>query len=192
MNKKTDVKEEMVKTALRLFRSRGFAGVGVAELLEQSGFPRGSLYFHFPGGKEEIGVAAMQRQTQQDCDNMRAAKELCGSAEEFVMKVYQVIADRIERSEYRAGCVVGAITQEAATGASLLQETAASCFRDMLQVMDEVLVHFGLAPEKAAQGASAMLTGLQGATLQARAFKRKDPFEHAARAINAYLQALRS
>jgi TetR/AcrR family transcriptional repressor of lmrAB and yxaGH operons len=191
MNKKSDAKEEMVKTALRLFRSRGFAGVGVAELLEQSGFPRGSLYFHFPGGKEEIGVAAMQRQTQQDCENMLAAKAICDSAEEFVAKVYQVIGDRVERSAFRAGCVVGAITQEAAADASLLQEAAARCFAEMLQVMEEVLAHFGLPPEKAAQGASAMLTGLQGATLQARAFKRIDPFEHSAQALIAYLETLR-
>jgi hypothetical protein len=36
-----------------------------------------------------------------------------------------------------------------------------------------------------------MLTGLQGATLQARAFKRIDPFEHSAQALIAYLETLR-
>ena len=46
----------MLSAAVELFRARGYEGVGVAELLEKSGAPRGSLYFHFPGGKDELAV----------------------------------------------------------------------------------------------------------------------------------------
>ena len=44
----------MLTAASSLFRARGYEGIGIAELLEKSGAPRGSLYFHFPGGKEQM------------------------------------------------------------------------------------------------------------------------------------------
>ena len=35
------------------------------EIVRRSGAPRGSLYFHFPGGKEELAAAAMERTGEQ-------------------------------------------------------------------------------------------------------------------------------
>ncbi len=61
MAKVSSAREDLIDAAVELFRARGYEGVGVAELLEKSGAPRGSLYFHFPGGKEEIGVEAVKR-----------------------------------------------------------------------------------------------------------------------------------
>src|ERR1700749_2535691 len=44
-----------------LLRRQGYAATGLSEIVDRSGAPRGSLYFHFPGGKEELAVAAMER-----------------------------------------------------------------------------------------------------------------------------------
>ena len=52
MAKVSSAREDMLSAAIELFRARGFEGVGVAELLSKANAPRGSLYFHFPGGKE--------------------------------------------------------------------------------------------------------------------------------------------
>ena len=56
MPKRTDAKERMIRTASDLFRARGYHGVGLAEILEESGAPKGSFYHHFPGGKDELAV----------------------------------------------------------------------------------------------------------------------------------------
>ena len=50
----------MVLSALYLIAERGVQGTSIADVLERSGAPRGSVYHHFPGGKDEIVGAAME------------------------------------------------------------------------------------------------------------------------------------
>ena len=51
-------KERLIRSAAELFRKRGYSGVGVAEILEAAGAPKGSLYHHFPNGKADLAQAA--------------------------------------------------------------------------------------------------------------------------------------
>src|SRR5271155_3980416 len=56
MPKKTDSKERMVAAARRLFREHGYLGTALSDVISESAAPRGSIYFHFPGGKEELAT----------------------------------------------------------------------------------------------------------------------------------------
>src|SRR5258707_14141804 len=56
MPKKTDSKERMVAAARRLFREHGYLGTALSDVVTESAAPRGSIYFHFPGGKEELAT----------------------------------------------------------------------------------------------------------------------------------------
>ena len=55
----TDSRARMISAAEHLFRVQGLHATGLAEVLEQSGAPRGSLYHYFPGGKDELAGAAL-------------------------------------------------------------------------------------------------------------------------------------
>ncbi len=50
----------MAQSALWLIAERGVHGMSIADVLERSGAPRGSVYYHFPGGKDEMVLAAME------------------------------------------------------------------------------------------------------------------------------------
>ncbi len=47
-------KEELLSRVLAVFRAHGYDGASLARLQEATGLGRGSLYHHFPGGKEEM------------------------------------------------------------------------------------------------------------------------------------------
>lgn len=51
-------KDRLIRAASDLFRQRGYAGVGVAEILSAAHAPKGSLYHHFPNGKADLAMAA--------------------------------------------------------------------------------------------------------------------------------------
>ncbi|MGH6767223.1 MAG: TetR/AcrR family transcriptional regulator, partial [Bradyrhizobium sp.] len=57
--KATDSKAKTLSAAARLLRQQGYHGTTLDDILAGAGSPRGSLYFHFPRGKEEIGEAAL-------------------------------------------------------------------------------------------------------------------------------------
>ena len=51
-------KDRLIRSAANLFRTRGYHGVGLADLLADANAPKGSLYHHFPNGKSDLAVAA--------------------------------------------------------------------------------------------------------------------------------------
>src|SRR6476661_9270328 len=59
MAKVPDSKEKTVVAAAKLLCQRGYHGTALNDILDAAGSPRGSLYFHFPNGKEEIGESAL-------------------------------------------------------------------------------------------------------------------------------------
>ena len=52
MARPSDARSRLIRVASALFRQRGYDGVGLTEILEASGAPKGSFYHHFPEGKE--------------------------------------------------------------------------------------------------------------------------------------------
>ncbi len=54
-----DTRSRILRAALRLFRKHGYHGVGITDILAQAQAPKGSMYHHFPDGKEEIGAAVV-------------------------------------------------------------------------------------------------------------------------------------
>ena len=59
MKKSTKNREQLARTAMRLFRRKGYASTGLQEILDVSGVPKGSLYYYFPDGKEALAEAAV-------------------------------------------------------------------------------------------------------------------------------------
>ncbi|WP_299286389.1 TetR/AcrR family transcriptional regulator [uncultured Tateyamaria sp.] len=51
-------KDRLIQSAATLFRTRGYHGVGLADLLSHAKAPKGSLYHHFPNGKSDLAMAA--------------------------------------------------------------------------------------------------------------------------------------
>src|SRR5258705_13873654 len=55
-----DPKRRMISSAMLLLARRGLQATSFTEVLEHSGAPRGSVYHHFPGGKDELVGAAIE------------------------------------------------------------------------------------------------------------------------------------
>lgn len=54
----TTTRDTLIRTASLLFTAKGYAGVGLNEILKAASLPKGSLYHHFPGGKKELAREA--------------------------------------------------------------------------------------------------------------------------------------
>ena len=50
-----NTKERIVEHSAELFRRQGYAGTGVKQIVAEASAPFGSVYHHFPGGKEQLG-----------------------------------------------------------------------------------------------------------------------------------------
>ena len=80
MAKASDSKGKTLAAAATLFRQQGYHGTALHDILAAAGSPRGSLYFHFPKGKEQIGEAALTLAAEATRQGIARAAEASESA----------------------------------------------------------------------------------------------------------------
>src|SRR3981189_1585399 len=101
MAKAPDSKWKTLAAAIKLFRQQGYHGTSLHDLLAAGGSPRGSLYFHFPKGKEEIGEAALTLAGEAVRQAIASAAETSKNAEVFLTRIARGMAADLEKSDYK-------------------------------------------------------------------------------------------
>ncbi len=181
-------REAFIDTTGQLLRRQGYAGTGLNEIVARSGAPRGSLYFHFPGGKEELAVAAMQRSGKQLGGAITALLGAGADLGEALAGIVDALAAGLQASGYRDGCPIATVTLEASGTSEPVRITAAAVFDTWLGALEERLVRAGLSPEAAARRALLVLSAIEGALILARAKRDIGPLS----AVREELVALSS
>ena len=185
MAKVSSAREGLIDAAVELFRARGYEGVGVAELLEKSGAPRGSLYFHFPGGKEEIGVEAVSRVGENVKSQFRALHETGCDMAFYIDQVFKTTAKGIKDRDYKCSCPIAAIAAGMGEANPKLNETVRTVFAGWEKEMSEAARARGMTPKNATAFASAMLASIEGAMVVSKAQGSVAPHVNSARAMKA-------
>lgn len=183
--KKNIVREGMIRAAAHLFRSRGYQGVGVADLLETSGTPRGSLYFHFPGGKEQIARETVLFVRERVIERLQALRATQPDPPTYVSAVINGWADALLESDFQKGCAVALIALETAQSSGPLREVARDTFQEWNEEIALAATDWGASPEEARLFASVLQSLIQGAVVLARASHSIQPFEDAVCAAQA-------
>lgn len=190
MPKKSDAKEQMIAAAARLFRTHGYEGVGVAELLEASGAPRGSLYFHFPGGKEEIGVAALTMAGDVVAGRLNALAARTQDPASFIDQAFKGWSEDLRASDFKNGCAVAIVALEMAERSPALRDAAGGAFSKWEAAFAAAAKSWGMKAKDAESFATAMLSAIEGAIALSRTKRSAQPFHDGARAMKALAASL--
>ena len=70
-----DTSARMIEATARMLQHRGYHGTALSDILEASGAPRGSLYFHFPGGKDQLAIEATRAAVEETTARRPAEEE---------------------------------------------------------------------------------------------------------------------
>lgn len=95
--------ERILKEASRLFRERGFEGVGVAEIMKTSDLTHGAFYAHFPSKEALVAEAGVAALSEIERRVARAAQS--GSPRESFLRRY--LSDE-HRDNPGGGCALAA------------------------------------------------------------------------------------
>jgi AcrR family transcriptional regulator len=189
MPKATDSKEKTLVAAAQLFRRRGFHGTALQEILAAGGAPRGSLYFHFPGGKEEIGEAALRLAGETVRAKIALAAEAAPSAEIFLTGIARGMAADLQNSAFNDGCPIATTALETSAQSEALGAATRAAFQSWEREIARGLQRFAIAAGDADQMATIVLSQLEGALLLARTYRDPKPLEHAEQALKLLLRA---
>ncbi|MCU1556352.1 MAG: hypothetical protein JWN09_347 [Microbacteriaceae bacterium] len=167
------VRQRMIESAVQLLAQRGLQATSFSEVLESSGAPRGSVYHHFPDGKDQLVDAALELAGD------RALRMLDGwagsSPREITENFLGMWGKLLSYAHFTTGCSVLAVT--VATDSPELLDHTATIFRAWRGRLAELFVHGGLGPDEASRFAAILVASSEGAVVLSRAERSMEPFD---------------
>jgi|SRR5579864_4727187 len=188
MAKDIDSKGRTLVAAAKLLRQQGYYGTALQDILAASGSPRGSLYFHFPDGKEQIGAAALTLAGEATAAAIARVAEASDNAEAFLLRLVRGMAAELEKSGFKDGCPIAATALETAAQSETLGGAARIAFQKWETEIRRGLERFGISPDIADPIATAVLSQLEGALLLARTYRSLVPTQRAEAALRLLLR----
>jgi AcrR family transcriptional regulator len=171
------VRDRMIAGAVRLLAQQGLQATSFSEVLALTGAPRGSIYHHFPGGKDQLVGAAVDA---AGAHALKVLVPLTGSdpveVTEAFLGLWRLL---LQRTDTTAGCAVLAVT--VAARSDELLDKAGAVFRTWRERLAELLAAGGLPSPDAF--AATLIAASEGAVVLARAERSLEPFD----AVAGYL-----
>ena len=173
--------DRMIASAVKLLAMHGFQATTFSSVLKDSGAPRGSIYYHFPEGKDQLIAAAIDLASDRALaftDSFRGM-----SATEIVDAFAGLWQAVLVRSGYSAGCAVLAVTVSA--DVPELVDRAAAIFRSWRERLGRALEAAGIEAARARALALTIIASCEGAVVLCRAEHSLEPLEAVAGQLRA-------
>ena len=184
----SETRDRMIVGAARLLAERGLQETSFSEVLQRTGAPRGSIYHHFPEGKDQLVGSAIEFAGSHAMSLLEAKTgESAIAVTEYFLHVWREV---LTRSQFQAGCSVLAVT--VATDSPQLLQQAAGVFRAWRAQLARLLETGGLSATDAVRFATTLVASTEGAVVLARADQSLEPFELVAAELLERVRELRA
>lgn len=177
----------MVRTAAELLSENGAGRTSIDRVLAVSGSPRGSVYYHFPGGRAELLSEAVDYADELISRTIREAPHPWSALESFA----DFWRSRLVATDFRAGCPLLAVAVDEDPELPELHEQAAAAFLRWQSELAERLRESGLGSGEADTLAEQSLCLLEGAVALCRARRDIAPLDSAVEAIGSLYRLVR-
>ncbi|WP_219412837.1 TetR/AcrR family transcriptional regulator [Pseudonocardia nigra] len=176
----------MLDAAGELFRTRGYHATGLNQIVEAGKAPKGSLYFHFPGGKEQLAAEAMREAAARVQERLTEAVADAPDAETAIGAVVDALAAELVATDFRAGCPLATVALDAAAQSETIAVACRAGYASWRAAVAALLARGGVPAERAAELATVVLAAIEGALLLARTDRDDAPL----RTVRDHLTAL--
>lgn len=184
-------RQRLVDATATLLQRQGYHATGLAEVVAESGAPRGSLYFYFPGGKEELACAALEASGARWREVLEA---VVGSAEdpgEAVEAACRFLGESLAASGFVEGCPLATVGLEASHESERVRETIARHYDGWTSRIAARLEAAGVGREPARRLATFGLATIEGALLLSKVARSPTPLFDAGAMLRALVGTLR-
>ncbi len=162
-SRKHETHERIVEVAARAIRRRGYAGVGVAEVMKEAGLTHGGFYAHFES-RDALLVEALERAGAESVETlMQGAEQLSGQGVSPFRALVEAYLSEAHCAALETGCPVAAL------GSDMPRQSPAVCDASAAQVQCLISAVRGSLPEASRPEAGVVAGTLVGTLQLARA-----------------------
>lgn len=182
MPRKSDAKNNLIEASIRLFQLQGYNGTGLEQLLRESEAPKGSFYHHFPGGKQELAVLAIERAGREINEIIERTIEN-RSPPEAVRALAKAIGDWFESTGFSGGCPITSVLLDTVPASKELHAVCRRVFENWEAILERHFVAQNMSAKEASLYAQTTIAAIEGAWIVSRAKTSVAPFKNVAEVI---------
>jgi len=160
-------RERILSAAAERFRRQGYCATGLKQVVAEARAPFGSLYHHFPGGKQQLAEEVIQAGGAYFEALVTAVYDEEPTAEASVRAVFAGAAETLAATDFQDACPIATVALEVASTNDDLRRATADVFEAWTVALTERLGD--------RERALAVLCALEGAFVLCRARRSVAP-----------------
>ena len=180
-------RDQIIATAADLLESQGFHATGLNQIVKESGAPKGSLYYYFPAGKDEIAEAAIEQAGRAVAERISVSLAASADAAAAVRLFVNQIAHHVEASGFRSGGPLMTVALETATTNQRLNYACRAAYTRLQAAFEARLLASGYAPQRARELAGFIAAAIEGGIILSRVYHTGDPLRLVAEQLGQML-----
>ena len=168
-------RDQLLETTCALLEVQGYHATGLNEIIQASKTPKGSLYYHFPGGKDELTEEALNQTGKSVLERIKNNLAQYDDPAQAVSEFIRTIAGYVVKADYRAGGPVTTVASETASTNERLRLVCKAVYEAWRGAFAEKLITGGIPIKRAHSLASVILAMLEGGIILARTYHDAQP-----------------
>ncbi|WP_076199227.1 TetR/AcrR family transcriptional regulator [Mycobacterium sp. GA-1841] len=176
-------RETILTATAELMRHKGYAAVGMKDIVAASGAPIGSLYHHFRGGKLEIAREALIEAGAAYGLLIPTIVDEYDDLGQAIEGIFSQAAEDMVTSGFANMCPVGTVAAETSDTVEQLRTAAAEVFTAWLDGGAAYFAQRGVDAATAREVTVAVVAALEGAFILARTLRDVEPVLAVGRAL---------
>ncbi|MEW5870061.1 MAG: TetR/AcrR family transcriptional regulator [Chloroflexota bacterium] len=184
----SETRTQILLTMARLIEKQGYHATGLNEIIRESGAPKGSLYYYFPDGKEQIGAEAILESGKIIANRLRGFLEQDLLPAEAIHSFMTQLANGMEASNFTLTSPLTTATIETAVTCERINQACREAFDLILTAFKDKFLASGFSETQSVEMALYVTTVIEGGILMSRTYHQIEPLRLAAKHIKAYLE----
>jgi AcrR family transcriptional regulator len=192
----TPTRSRILDATAALFMRYGYTGTGLKQIVADANAPFGSLYHHFPGGKQELGAEVIRRSGAMYGELVMSVFDAAPDIVSGVRDCFSGAAEVLRATDYADACPIETVALEVASTNDVLREAAAGVFESWIESGAARFRDAGLDAPSSRELAIFVIFLLEGAFVHARATRTTEALDvagkQAAAAVETALSEVRA
>ncbi|MBO8171960.1 MAG: TetR/AcrR family transcriptional regulator [Bacillaceae bacterium] len=173
-------RDKLIETTARLLEIQGYHATGLNQITKESGAPKGSLYYYFPEGKEQLACEAVKKTADIVAGRIRSElsrhEDPIVAIQTFILEM----ARYFQETDCSGGVPIAAVTLETSSTSDKIREACSQAYQLWQDVFAQKLHDSGFTEVRAQQLSLLIVSMIEGAVIISRSRQSSEPLKQLA------------